>query len=242
MAKQDFHSQLSTVLHRSHLAMMNFMNALSQAERSAPGTWENWAAKDQLAHVTYWNRRGVEFLSYVFRGQEPPKYPHYEECNRLNFDETKDKPVEMIMRDAKAVQGSLELVLKRFTEEDLRTPGKNPNNKEGALLEYVLHSYYSHVITHVADAYLKLGDTQAVDRVADQMVTDILSLDDSPRSRGTVLYNRACLYALSGNKTQAFEYLERGITHRPDLKQWAKEDSDLVSLRDEPKFTSLLAE
>lgn len=241
MAKKDFNAQLANVLHRSHRSVMNFMDALSHAERSAPGTWENWAPKDQLAHITYWNRRAVEFLSYVSRGQNPPKYPNYEECNRLNFDETKDKPVEMTMREAEAVQESLALVLKRFTEADLRAIGKHPYNPEGTLLEYILHNYYSHVITHVTDAYLKLGDTRAVDRAADQMVTDILSLDDSPRSRGTVLYNRACLYALTGNRPKALEFLKQGIEHRPDLKSWAQEDADLANLREDPQFTALLA-
>lgn len=242
MAKNDFHAQLMGVLQKPHRTMMNFMNSLSEAERSAAGTWENWAPKDQLSHITYWNRRAVECLAYVSRGQTPPKYPHYEECNRLNFDETKDKPVEMLLRETEAVQESLILVLKRFTEDDLRTTGKHPFNKEATLLEYVLHNFYSHVLTHVTDAYLKLGDTKTVDRAADQMVTDILSLDDSPRSRGTVLYNRACFYALTGNKPQALEFLKQGIEHRSDLKQWAKEDPDLISLRDEPQFIALLAD
>src|SRR5574340_514732 len=241
MVKKDFNAQLSNVLHRSHRAVRDFMNALRHAERSAPGTWENWAPKDQLAHITYWNRRGVEFLSYVFRGQNPPEYPHYEECNRLNFDETQNKPVEMLMREAEAVHESLVLAVKRFTEADLRAIGKNPHNKDATLLEYILHTNYSHAITHVADAYLKLGDTRAVDRAADQMVTDILSLDDSPRSSGTVLYNRACLYALSGNKPKALDSLKQGFEHRPDLKPWAKEDTDLVGLREEPEFITLVA-
>lgn len=242
MAKNDFHSQLRDIIQKSQRVVMDYMNSLSEGERSASGTWETWAPKDQLSHITYWQRRGVEFLSYVSRGQNPPKYPPYEECNRLNFEETKDKPVEMLLREYKAVQESLGEVLKRFTEEDLRALGKHPFDKEATLLGYILHNHYSHNLTHVVDGYLKLGDTAAVDLLADQMVTDILSLDDSPRSRGTTIYNRACFYALAGSRNKALESLRESMVYRPDLKQWAKEDTDLVSLRDDPEFIALLAD
>lgn len=242
MAKRDFHSQLIGIIQKSHRMVLNYINSLSGGERSAGGTWEVWAPKDQLSHITYWERRAVELLSYVSRGQIPPKYPDYEECNRLNFEETRDKPVEMLLREYESVQESIGQVLKRFTEEDLRVVGKHPSNKETTLLAYILNNYYSHSLTHVTDGYLKLGDTTRVDRLADQMVTDILSLDDSPRNHGTTLYNRACFYALTGNNQKALETLRQSMVSRPDLKQWAKEDTDLAGLRDDPEFIALLAD
>lgn len=242
MTKIDFHAQLHKILQNSRRMVMDYLHSLSEVERGSSGTWEVWAPKDHLSHINYWERRVVEMLSYLSRGQNPPVYPHYEECNRQNFDETTDKTVEALIREFEGVQGSIALVLNRFSEEDLRTVGKHPFDKETTLLAYIIGNYYSHPLTHLADAYLKLGDATIVNRLGDQMVRDILSLDDSPRMRGTVLYNRACLFALTGKGTQALENLRQSIGYRPDLKQWAKDDTDLASLREMPEFIALITD
>ncbi|MHB8191764.1 MAG: TPR end-of-group domain-containing protein [Bellilinea sp.] len=242
MSKKDLSTQIMWILQKSHRVVMNYLNSLSEGERTASGSFEAWAPKDRLSHITYWRRRTVESLSYISRGQTPPEYPPYEECNRLNFEETKDKSVKMLIHDAENVLEAFPLVLQRFSEEGLRSAGSHPREKEGTLLSYILGNGYVHPVYHITEAYLKLGDLETANRLQDMMVSDMLGLDDSPRSQGAILYDRACFYALSGRPAQALEFLRRALAFRPDLKAWAKEDSDLASIREEPEFFALTNE
>lgn len=55
-------------------------------------------------------------------------------------------------------------------------------------------------------------------------------------------YNLACCEALAGRKDDAMGHLEHAFAQAPEqFRAWAKEDSDLDSLRDEPEFQRLLA-
>jgi hypothetical protein len=70
-----------------------------------------------------------------------------------------------------------------------------------------------------------------------QIVERALGQDDT---EPVVLYNSACLYAMQGDNDRAMELLtaaiERGWGDRP----WLETDSDLESLRGDPRFAALL--
>jgi tetratricopeptide (TPR) repeat protein len=54
------------------------------------------------------------------------------------------------------------------------------------------------------------------------------------------MYNLACCEALSGQKAGAIEHLRRAIERSDQMRDYAKEDSDLDPLRDEPAFKELV--
>lgn len=55
-------------------------------------------------------------------------------------------------------------------------------------------------------------------------------------------FNLACLYALQGKKDLAFEQLEKMfILDKQLLLHWVEADTDLDSLRDDPRFKAILA-
>ena len=56
-------------------------------------------------------------------------------------------------------------------------------------------------------------------------------------------YNAACLEALSGNADEAFEWLRRARELAPaeEIEGYLREDTDLDSIRDDPRFRELLA-
>ena len=56
----------------------------------------------------------------------------------------------------------------------------------------------------------------------------------------TPLYNLACCEALTGREQDAIGHLRLAFERRPSLRDVAKEDTDLDSLRDEPAFRQLL--
>jgi adenylate cyclase len=55
------------------------------------------------------------------------------------------------------------------------------------------------------------------------------------------LYNVACCHALGGEKDEALALLDKAIRNGYGHREWMENDSDLASLRDDPRFQSLLA-
>ena len=60
-------------------------------------------------------------------------------------------------------------------------------------------------------------------------------LADYP-DNANVLYNTACMEALAGDHESALEHLERAVSLDPRSREWAQGDSDLDSIRDDPRF------
>jgi hypothetical protein len=66
-------------------------------------------------------------------------------------------------------------------------------------------------------------------------------LEHDPGS-GSLHYNLACLEALQGHHDAALAALARAVELRPMFRSWARDDEDLVPLRDDPRFVALTAE
>jgi tetratricopeptide (TPR) repeat protein len=54
------------------------------------------------------------------------------------------------------------------------------------------------------------------------------------------LYNVACLYALLGERERALDLIETTVRNGFGQKEWMENDPDLISLRTEPRFKSVL--
>ncbi len=57
----------------------------------------------------------------------------------------------------------------------------------------------------------------------------------------SILYNVACVYALLNRKEDAIQCLEKVMEHGTFYKNWAAKDSDLDSIRSDPRFQVLLS-
>ena len=53
-------------------------------------------------------------------------------------------------------------------------------------------------------------------------------------------YNLACIESMLGRKEDALDHLDRAIAGSDEFRNYAKEDSDLEAIRDEPKFKELV--
>ncbi len=74
----------------------------------------------------------------------------------------------------------------------------------------------------------------------------VLAIESEDPSRNPALantyFNLACLYALQGKKDQAFEHLQKLFTlDAKKLYHFVQSDSDLDSLRDDPRYKQLMA-
>jgi len=55
-----------------------------------------------------------------------------------------------------------------------------------------------------------------------------------------VLYNVACVHALAGSSEEALDHLDRAIQNGFAHRDWLENDSELDSIREEPRFQALL--
>jgi tetratricopeptide (TPR) repeat protein len=70
----------------------------------------------------------------------------------------------------------------------------------------------------------------------DELKALMLDALDRYEDRGALLYNLACAETLLGERDAALEHLAAAIEERPDLRDNAREDGDLESIRDDPRF------
>jgi adenylate cyclase len=100
-----------------------------------------------------------------------------------------------------------------------------------------------HLEIHPDDARaLYLGATILV-RIGDhrrgsEWARRALAIDPEETS---ILYNVACVYALLGRSEDALSCLGKVMEHGTFYKNWAAKDSDLDSLRSDPRFHALLS-
>jgi tetratricopeptide (TPR) repeat protein len=61
------------------------------------------------------------------------------------------------------------------------------------------------------------------------------SLDEHPGD-GASLYELACVETRAGRPDEAIEHLRAALAARPEVREWAADDSDLDTLRERPDF------
>ncbi len=64
----------------------------------------------------------------------------------------------------------------------------------------------------------------------------LAALDEHEVDNGILFYNLACAEAQLGETDSALEHLAASLAERPDLRESAREDEDLASIRDDPRF------
>src|SRR4026208_1375979 len=69
--EQIMKSELTELLKEGRQAVKEFIAALSDEERNADGTFENWTAKDYIAHNAYWRKHHAEDVLAVLAGKKP---------------------------------------------------------------------------------------------------------------------------------------------------------------------------
>jgi adenylate cyclase len=84
-----------------------------------------------------------------------------------------------------------------------------------------------------AGSLIVIGDTERALRWLERAL-EIDPIDS------VVLYNVACNLATIGETDKALDYLERAIEHGTVSAAWMRNDEDLASLRDQPRFQALI--
>jgi len=232
--------QLLSILERSQKTQQTFMADLSDEQRSAVGTYEKWCAKDNVAHIAYWQQQRAIRLAALARGEEPPPSPsHYEKANAECFERYCDCSWDEVQAYADSAQAQMVDAVRALEEDVLAVPA--PDSEERALWQDVVGTAYTHPNMHMAEYYTEHGQQHKASQLWQEWGRLVAPLEDSAEWQGVVHYNMACSLALAGSAEQAIAELRQALELRPSLTAWSKHDPDLSSLHGMPEYRELYA-
>jgi tetratricopeptide (TPR) repeat protein len=213
---------------------LGFVAQLSEVDRSTSGSVEHWAARDVLAHLGTGDREISETIAAVRKGENPPPGITNDECY-LRYKDQPWSAIESLVRSADAL---LMEQVQALDEVELNAPVEAINGRP--LWRLIAGTSFLHKLIHLNQALIERGERERAIQLNEQTIQLGLRVDDKPDWQGLFLYNTGCYLALMGEKRQALESLEKGMRLNPQLIEYSKQDSDLVSLHGDADFLSLL--
>jgi tetratricopeptide (TPR) repeat protein len=208
---------------------------------SAPSKPGRWTAKDNLAHLSAWRLTAAAELVAVRTGSPAPASvsEDIDESNAKVYEMTRDHPAASVLDEARRSWATLAAAVEACTEEQLLKP--RIRRPEQAAWQVIPGNTFFHIAEHLGYWHTERGEDAAAEAAA-IWAHDLASATfPDERQRGTADYNLGCFYAVRGRADDAIPYLRSGIELNPSLREWAKTDSDLDSIRSRPELVRLLA-
>jgi uncharacterized damage-inducible protein DinB len=232
--------QMLSALEQAGREVRAFIASLPEAERSAPGTYEKWAAKDSLSHVAYWLEERAIRLKALAEGKEPPpSQGAFEGPNLACFERFCKCPWDEINAYVELSLKALLDAVRALDEKVLAAPA--PGFGANPLWRSTVVTGYTHPLMHIAEYYVAHGQADKAGALWAVWRPMVAPLDSKPDWQGGVRYNAACGLALAGHPQQALDELREALRLQPALTSWSRKDSDLASLHGLPGFRELYA-
>ena len=220
-------------------ALIEQLRAMRDAERDVFGSIQpdvrdrpmrpnDWAPKDHQAHLTAWKARQADRINAAGRGEVLVSDDRETDEINAELQATRaDWSWEAIDREADAVSEQLEAAI--------RDAGSPMLTESEQLVGQIFGNGASHALTHFAwlvDAQVGVDEAR-VATFFDEHERQLSEAALPDADRGVGLYNLACAHAVAGRLDRARPLLRVAFRLRPDLGEFAREDSDLIELRDE---------
>jgi tetratricopeptide (TPR) repeat protein len=232
-------SSLTQLFDQVAQAEQDYIESLTLVERQATGQSDAWAPKDNLLHIGAWQGRLAQNLDAGLNGGELRHYDNWRELNDQYFEQEKLLPWDDCLEQLTADRAALRSLFDSLSEADLLRLDVLPWQEGRPVWRLIEGNMVDHVVSHLCMLYNARGERGKALRLMEQTSEAIAGLDPDPLWQGNVIYNLGCVYALSGEKSKAIQKVKEAFALRPDLPEWARQDSDLDSLRDEPEFKAL---
>jgi hypothetical protein len=237
----DLRLDLIQLLERTREEEELYIARLSPQEREQVGSVDSWSAKDLMSHLAVWRLRMADRLETAQRGGAPSPDAEVDAENAVIWAEYAGKSWGEVRQALALGHRRLADSLQALSDDELTDPQRFEWQRGQPLWRGVAGNGCTHPVMHLADAYVKRGQTDYAASMMDDVSAHLAELDDAPRWKGVVRYNLACFYALAGEKARAVKLLGEALELHPGLAEWSKEDTDLASLHGMPEYDRLYA-
>ena len=232
-------NKLTELLEKGYQAEREFIASLSDKERNTNGTFEQWTAKDNVAHNSYWRKRQADDVMDVLAGRS--LQVDDDEINAKVYAQFKDQSWTEIETLLDTSLKRMREALTALSEEDLQSDKFYPWDQGRPLWRELVENIYTHMIIHLSEWYIKKGNIARAAKTYREMTAQLATLDDSPVWQGTIRYNNACSFSLLGDKETAINELREALKLNPDLTEWSQQDPNFELIREEAGYKALYA-
>jgi len=209
-------------------------------ERDRAGTYEKWSSKDGLAHIAEWLDRDLSRLAMASDPLPSVTEDELADVNRAIFDKHSGKSFDEVLQFVEETFAKARELCDSMSDEDLRRQRHFSDGTDRPAWRMVAGHALMHAVPHLTLICRRVGIEGLSENMETRTAAALLKLDDNPTFVGTVQYNLACHYALSGAEDKALELLKDAFAKEPPLKEFARSDSDLDGLRGSTAFKELL--
>jgi tetratricopeptide (TPR) repeat protein len=219
---------LLAALAASHEMESPLLDACDDSPPSQPGTW---TARDHLAHIAHYREYGASVLDAVRTGAPAPEDAEadLDQRNATILAENRGLAATDAIERATASYDRLAQAVERCSDDDLLTP--RSAGSDSPVWWLVPGCGWGHVGQHLAHWHLDRHDWAAAELAARRVHEIEMASFEDARHRAAATYNLGCFYATTGRREEALALVEDALAQAPDLRDVARRDSDLVSIR-----------
>lgn len=147
-------SEILTALRANRDSLLNALDGLSDAAMQEPGVIDDWSVKDILTHITAWEAELVTRLAQAKQGKKPANAnftpAQVDELNAKWHKEYKNRPLDRVLADFRAVRGQTITQVESLAEEDLNDPKRYSWLGGSPLWEWIEGDSSGHDAEHTA--------------------------------------------------------------------------------------------
>lgn len=215
------------------------VSRVAPENREQPGTYETWSTKDAIGHTTEWLARDLKKLDMAERPIPAVTGETIDATNIAIYDTHAGKSWDEMVEFFRSTFDDALRKVGKLSEDEVNAQYEDSDGSSRPVWRMIGGHALMHLAQHFALVYRRMGASGEGTEMEEQAASVLRKLDDSPQWQGTTVYNLACNYSLSGNTSRAIELLKEALGLNPDLAEWAKNDDDLDSLRNEPEYKAL---
>jgi tetratricopeptide (TPR) repeat protein len=232
MTQLAFKPILLALLRQAQVNQNAFFQKLAPTELSTIGTPDFWAAKDHVAHMTFWRRRLMFRLQAIIRKGPQPTSDNFEQLNPVIFEEQRFRPWSEILSESEQAYADLIMLSEQLTEEDLTAFDRFDWTLDGAPLYTAFMGYcYDHAQQHLVQYCLERHDLERAIETYEAWAKRVIEAEVPAALKGYIFYNLACFYATHTLLEKATPALQQAFSLYPATRKYALADPDLVALR-----------
>ncbi|UCG23046.1 MAG: ClbS/DfsB family four-helix bundle protein [Chloroflexota bacterium] len=216
------------------------LTSLTEEERQAKGTADDWSPKDVLAHVAHWAAEAARELVDPESWVRPDYGDDFNATNARFWEKYREAGWDEIEALVEKAHEGLVSGVNGLSDEQLTDAERYEWTRGQPLWRRICLGNFYHPMAHLGELFVNRGQIEEANAVQEKAAAMQLELSESDQWRGAVLYNLGCYYALTGQKEKALKNVAEALPLYDDLIEWAPQDGDLASLHDDPNFLTLV--